>query len=310
MKVFEYPFLVGATPVAVRILESDWNQRASQFYNRLDPLLFPSWVRYAEHALENPLIFSDHPLEMMDEAPKAIEAARIRFLVPMLLEALFAHVFANLQAPDLPEAWLLRYSPRTLRKLVGFLAEAPWQPPEYVPTLRSGDAATAWLFGGATLLGRADDNSRREIAAVKALLTRLAGEYCSADLHSEYNATKHGARSGHGPWALSVGRSGTAPPAEAQIRAPYGTHFSVLSGFSGEFYAFRRRSHGWDVERDLRVARVTARLLHNLFACQRTPPGPVARFNFADVDLADIFARRVSIANLEIAQPGMAAVRG
>lgn len=301
--MIQVPLLVADEAYVVQLPEQSGLDHA--FYDQLSPSMPVVWVLSAIREFEDPLDVADHVLTPLDaQDVRHVVGLRNRGLYLQLLESLFAHLFANAQFPLAPQAWLMKYRPSDLRKLAGHLKRQPWTVPENVPTLGLPRELVAWLFG-VDQLERLDDAERgAEVDAVTQVLTLLAADYAKEGLDKEYNVAKHGIRAMPSPWSLSISPTGQ-PHVKATLASTHGTHFLVEErGLkpAGHYFALRRRSQSWHPERDLKLARLTSWLLHNLISARRSP-GPRRYYVFREIDLTELTAPRQSIEEFEAGVP-------
>jgi hypothetical protein len=113
----------------------------------------------------------------------------LRTIHGQAVEAVFALLFALLQAPTAPVAWLLLYQPRDLRVLVKKVAAGAQFPCRFA----LGD--WTWRGVAAALMPCQDDPAGDEaIEKFSSFWARLANDFRHPRAIHEYNSLKHGLR--------------------------------------------------------------------------------------------------------------------
>ena len=116
----------------------------------------------------------------------------IRTIYGLAVEAFFALLFATLQAPQAPAAWLLLYQPRDLRDLIRRFEEGEDLPSKIVPKEPgSWEALVSMLLP----IREADRPDNLNIVEqFGQLWERLAREFLDDVARAEFNSLKHGLR--------------------------------------------------------------------------------------------------------------------
>ena len=322
MKTACFDFFVGTRPTSVHFHVDEREGWARRFYASQEPLLFLSWVWGARRSLDSPLIISgmgEGPLSA--ERATAIEQRKARFTLGFVLECLFAHFFANVQAAYMPQAWLDLYDTGTLLELTESVAGERWSHNKKTLPLKHADEFVGWLFTGTTSseLSEPSPEHEADVAAIREGIRRLAREFLNKDARVEYNALKHGARTGSAArnLTLSLTPSGQPFPGKPLMSSPTGVTLPVFSplrttdpdsvdrqrGDKVNRRAMRTHTYAWNIDRTFEVAELAAKLLHNLFVCRANPHGERSIFNIAAVDLAAVFAVRQSYCRSELGYP-------
>jgi len=116
----------------------------------------------------------------------------LRLLYGLSLEAFFALLFAMLQAPEAPSAWLLLYRSEDLEELIErFQAGADLPSRILCPEPGSWEALALMLFPISCV---EHSNARTRIKRLGSLWREWAAELLDKDMRAEFYSLKHGAR--------------------------------------------------------------------------------------------------------------------
>lgn len=127
----------------------------------------------------------------LDEEDNGHALLGLRLLYGLSLEAFFALLFATLQAPDAPSAWLLLYRNEDLEELIERFQAGKDLPSRFVcPEPGSWEALALMLFPTAMM---EDDTQRSRVKRLGSLWGEWATELLNEDMKAEFNGLKHGA---------------------------------------------------------------------------------------------------------------------
>jgi hypothetical protein len=140
----------------------------------------------------------------------------LRTIHGQAVEAFFGLLFALLQAPTAPAAWLLLYRPADLRVLVKKVHEGAEFPTRFELNTRD------WKGVATALIPGEDDDSVEAVERFSAFWSHIAEEFRHPRAVDEYNSLKHGLRARFAsPW-LEVGGH--------QVKAAeHGSWFPIVS---------------------------------------------------------------------------------
>jgi len=116
----------------------------------------------------------------------------LRLLYGLSLEAFFALLFATLQAPEAPSAWLLLYRNEDLEELIERFQAGNDLPSRFVCPEPGSWEALALMLLPISLVE--SDNHRSRAKRLGSLWGEWAAEVLNEDMKAEFNSLKHGAR--------------------------------------------------------------------------------------------------------------------
>ena len=305
MLTTRWGFFVGGKAHVVHQMGVD--PGTNSYYATLAPEAFLYWtVVAAQAAREAPKLDGGPGIKVEAAVAAHLSALRFRMHHLNLLETFFAQFFANVQAPQQPAAWLTLYSSATLSKLVGRLTGSPWKHDDATRALAHPQELLGWLFGVERRSDLDEEGMAGELTTIQAIIRRLASEFTNPGTKMEYNAIKHGARAYSSPWQLGLGLTGAPGPA-ATLGTGHGSHFGLRNSQCGHVHAWRERSQGWDLDRDIEVSTLVSKLMFSLVQARRRPqPGrKTPYFNFRHLDLGQIFTPGNQISHFEMGHPDL-----
>lgn len=228
---------------------------------------------------------------------KQAEAASlgIRTLHGLASEAFLALLFATLQAPHAPAAWLLLYQPRDIGELI-----AKFQTETFLPSLITPLVAGSWADLAKMLVPIDDLDSPGASAKVLSLgraWERIASEYTGKASKEEFNSLKHGLRAAPHRPMLAWGGHLFSPES-------HGSRFPIIEKKGKEVVlGFGARS--WAASRLCADIRVMAASAQNLLAITRQfhglfQDGKLEISLPEDLDLAESEKRTASLTDLRM----------
>lgn len=241
------------------------------YYGQLYPEMFMVWFEMGRRRPPSSTIpkcvesSTGDPEERMEVSVRA----RLHNTYLQLAEALFAHFFANVQAPELPSAWLSAYNNKQLMKMVGQITERPWKVTPSTSALGEPDRLVRWLFGLPPPREGEPSELTEEASAIQDLITLLAADFASSTVTSEYNVMKHGIRGVQ--WSYERRRAfwGQREPDPNRLTgpdAPQGVEILYLKGLGKSQYAMVHRLSGRRARHIVDLGHLSAQLLFNLVA--------------------------------------------
>jgi hypothetical protein len=208
-------------------------------------------------------------------ATKQVVAQTLRILHGQALEALFANIFATLQAPHCTVGWLQLYRPGDLEMMTNSVSEGLWKGPSLLriePNTWEGVSRALNAIGPASARRTSDHHDRFGV-----FWRYLATEYCKDIYRVEYNSLKHGLRTVPGGYRLLIGKEGDAgqPPSRmsAIAQSEVGSTFQRLvrldeSPRKSRVRALRRTRVNWDCDQIVNRLRLISLSLRNLNTAQ------------------------------------------
>lgn len=193
---------------------------------------------------------------------EAVVSLAIRAQQGMAAEAFFAMLFAVLQAPDTPEAWVLLYRPGDLAEMVKKVDEGNEFP------VRFELASFDWA-GIASALIPANDpalvNGEQVLRKFHTFWEQLASDFSSKFASNEFNSIKHGFRAAAGAPYLKLGET-EVPTAD------HGASFPTLARNKSEVL-MGVASRNWSVSALLAQMEIIAASMKNLISLLKLTHG-------------------------------------
>lgn len=196
----------------------------------------------------------------LDSDPKDERATlAIRLHYGLAQESFFALLFAVLQAPEVPTAWLLLYrTPDVLGLLERF------EKAKDLPSVLQCPVPGSWESLAETLVPRStldDAVSRERIQRLGRFWAEWAAEQTSPDMRAEFNSLKHGLRLRSASPFISIGGH--------QIEGDEHGSWFATAECSGPDILMRLSGRSWSAPTLLARMRLMALSSHNLLAMLR-----------------------------------------
>jgi len=256
-----YLFLVVEEPFCV--WSRDLRAQSLDFLRGLDPTYFAYLAKV-------------HGERLDEDAQQAAVALRTAYHHG--LEAFFALLFAALQAPDAPFAWIHRAWPKHLRYLVSAVNSDAT-----IPNKLGLEYVTWEKLSERVNLFRYDDPLKlAETQQLFASLWRSFAHDLTNQHHTdEYNGIKHGFRTHSGGFGLAVGIESTpgVPAPEENMRlvgsSKFGTSYLTVTPLGAKTPHFYMRSHSlnWSPACMISALQLAGMSINNVISCLRLRNG-------------------------------------
>jgi hypothetical protein len=182
-------------------------------------------------------------------------ALGIRTVYGLAVEAFFSLLFATLQAPHAPVAWLLLYKPGDIRVLIEKFETGKDLPSKIVPKEPGSWKALANML---IPLATSDQDGTHIVDQLGELWQRLAHEFVDETVSAEFNSLKHGFRARPAsPWLSIGGHEFTG--------ADHGSWFPMLA-CQGKDVIVNFGTHSWSAEQLCAVLKLITASLTNILA--------------------------------------------
>jgi hypothetical protein len=257
-------YVVGERPFC--FWASDVSQQTLRFLESLDPSYFESianvFIPNINESQTNEGLSLFRRLQRrlkllqfnkinQNECDSQHAALALRLTYSQSLETLFALIGATVQAPRCAHAWMAKYKPSELRKILQDIQNHrsfPWQLKETTP---SWNAVSDCIFNSLVL-----DDEEKEANIKKAysqFWAHLASDFVKQDFTDEYNSIKHGLRVKLGGFSFAIGKEDEpgvpAPKDKMQLlgRSDYGSSFSIFEkiGENNLHHQSKNLSRNW-----------------------------------------------------------------
>ncbi len=218
----QYPFMVADRPFCV--WGWDLEKENLDFIDSLDPKYLDS--------LRSTL------KTQIDEDGNQHAAVALRMMYSQALETFFAVLFAAFQAPHQLAAWLVKYQPGDVRKLIRLVNNGS----SFVSNVLL--EAVSWKDLCRTVHSSAANQQKvRPMVetGIAPMWERYAIDYLNEDLNREFNSIKHGLRVRPGGfcfqiWGPDANKDG--PPTLDLGSSDFGTKYPSPQGLSGTNFNF------------------------------------------------------------------------
>ncbi len=253
MKLQYQPFCVNKAKYIV--VYWDLIAKNSRFLTEFDPEYF-SFI--AMHCYE--FIQSNH-------TQKEYFAAQLRTIYAQALEAMFAFLFAMLQAPLCQAAWLSIYSQKDLRKLVSTICSR-----SSFLYFKIKLPANTWrsIASFITPIGIDATKYRESIDRLEIILESLAKDFLDDILTLEYNCIKHGFRVRLGGFQMAIGN--TSDNLHPLGKSDFGSNLLRLETVGNKpehlkdvnIFSFRQTHLNWDPKYLSKRTELVSNILKNI----------------------------------------------
>ncbi len=251
-------FLVNQEPYC--LWGYDLKEQSRSYLKGLDP-------DYFKYCLETHLETED----------KKRASVAIRILLHQSLETLFTTIFAFLQAPHCPYAWINKCTTYELRNLVRATNASSTE-------IRTAFALEKldWEDISRLIHSRLRSDKAYVISGYAQLWRRLANDFLNPLHIDEYNAFKHGFRAHSGGFKLAIGKqpSQSIPCPEEEMIAlgesQFGSSYYRIAPVHGKVdrnLMAEHQSINWSIERDILLNQLIWTSLNNVISTMKIVNG-------------------------------------